>query len=103
MDTMASMVNYGSATVFLMMYRIKKEQNIEAVPLPCEYFDLIGRRSTGGLISLVLGRLRMPVKTAIEAYNNLAQDVCSKLEGKNCIFCSPTSTSIYAYKRTMVS
>ncbi|KAJ7829026.1 FabD/lysophospholipase-like protein [Mycena olivaceomarginata] len=61
-----------------IMYRIKKEQNLEAVPLPCEYFDLIGGTSTGGLLALMLGRLRMPVKTAIEAYNNLAQDVFSE-------------------------
>jgi Patatin-like phospholipase len=31
-------------------------------PLPCEYFDLICGTSTGGLIALMLGRLRMVCK-----------------------------------------
>jgi patatin-like phospholipase/acyl hydrolase len=32
-------------------------------PLPCEYFDLICGTSTGGLIAIMLGRLRMVCKT----------------------------------------
>jgi patatin-like phospholipase/acyl hydrolase len=32
---------------------------VDPAPLPCEYFDLIGGTNTGGLIALMLGRLRM--------------------------------------------
>jgi patatin-like phospholipase/acyl hydrolase len=31
----------------------------KATPSPCEYFDLIGGTGFGGLIALLLGRLRM--------------------------------------------
>ncbi|KAJ7224916.1 acyl transferase/acyl hydrolase/lysophospholipase [Mycena rebaudengoi] len=61
-----------------IMYSIQKEQRLDAVPLPCEYFDLMGGTSTGGLIALMLGRLRMSVADAIGAYENLAQGVFSE-------------------------
>lgn len=28
-------------------------------PLPCQYFDMIGGTGTGGIIAIMLGRLRM--------------------------------------------
>lgn len=30
------------------MHRVKVRDNLEAVPRPCDYFDLIGGTSTGG-------------------------------------------------------
>ncbi|KAJ7690552.1 FabD/lysophospholipase-like protein [Mycena rosella] len=58
-----------------IMYRIQAAKKLKALPRPCEYFHLIGGTSTGGLIALMLGRLRMTVDEAISAYNKLAQDV----------------------------
>ncbi|KAJ6087073.1 hypothetical protein N7467_005987 [Penicillium canescens] len=45
---------------------------------PCEYFDMIGGTSTGGLIAIMLGRLRMTVEECIEAYTSLSDQVFEK-------------------------
>ncbi|KAI9854152.1 MAG: hypothetical protein M1813_001359, partial [Trichoglossum hirsutum] len=43
--------------------------------LPCEYFDLIAGTSTGGLIALMLGTLRMDVDTCINEYLDIAPKI----------------------------
>ncbi|KAL1893605.1 hypothetical protein Sste5346_006436 [Sporothrix stenoceras] len=50
----------------------------ESPPKPCEYFDMIGGTSTGGLIAVMLGRLRMTVDECIEAYTSLSDKVFEK-------------------------
>lgn len=42
-----------------IMEEIQRQSGAEETPLPCHYFDLIGGTSTGGLIAIMLGRLRM--------------------------------------------
>jgi len=44
-----------------IMEEIQRQSGTPDTPLPCDYFDLIGGTSTGGLIAIMLGRLRMVV------------------------------------------
>ncbi|GAM90272.1 hypothetical protein ANO11243_083140 [Dothideomycetidae sp. 11243] len=48
-------------------------------PKPCDYFDVIGGTSTGGLIAIMLGRLEMTVDECLEQYNILQTSVFRKL------------------------
>ncbi|KAJ7135760.1 hypothetical protein C8R44DRAFT_768973, partial [Mycena epipterygia] len=54
-----------------MMYRTKIEGHLDTIPSPCECFELIGGNGTGGIIALMLGRLRMSTAAAISAYQTL--------------------------------
>jgi predicted acylesterase/phospholipase RssA len=42
---------------------------------PCDYFDLIGGTSTGGIIAIMLSRLRLDCKQCIEVYSKLAEQI----------------------------
>ncbi|KAI9776243.1 MAG: hypothetical protein M1839_000476 [Geoglossum umbratile] len=42
---------------------------------PCDYFDLIGGTSTGGLLGIMLGRLRMDLVSCKEAYKSLSESI----------------------------
>ncbi|KAH8645396.1 acyl transferase/acyl hydrolase/lysophospholipase [Xylariales sp. PMI_506] len=57
--------------------QVRKDDKLEPVK-PCHVFDLIGGTSTGGLISIMLGRLEMDVDECIEAYGDLAKTVFGK-------------------------
>ncbi|KAL9608069.1 MAG: hypothetical protein Q9167_007069 [Letrouitia subvulpina] len=46
--------------------------------LPCHYFDSMCGTSTGGLIVIMLGRLRMSVDDVIEEYKKLSKNVFEK-------------------------
>ena len=50
----------------------------DAPPKPCDYFDMIGGTSTGGLIAIMLGRLQMTVDECIDAYTSLSDKVFEK-------------------------
>ena len=43
--------------------------------LPCHYFDYMAGTSTGGLISIMLGRLRMNIDDCIEEYEKLGSEI----------------------------
>ncbi|KAJ7827165.1 hypothetical protein B0H14DRAFT_1240272 [Mycena olivaceomarginata] len=63
-----------------LMYRLKVAEDLPDIPHPCDYFDLIGGTGTGGLIALMLGRLRMSVEDAIKAYGELSKEVFSHVK-----------------------
>ncbi|KAJ7033023.1 FabD/lysophospholipase-like protein [Mycena alexandri] len=73
-----------------VMHRLMLEENkkrktlglapLDTLPKPCDHFDLIGGTSTGGIIALMLGRLRMDVDTAIMCYEHLAKKVFSEVK-----------------------
>jgi len=52
----------------LILGHLMKRVNPQKPPKPCEYFDLIGGTSTGGLIAVMLGRLELTVDECIEQY-----------------------------------
>ncbi|KAF8544998.1 FabD lysophospholipase-like protein, partial [Trichophaea hybrida] len=55
-----------------LMSRIQHKLGLCELPRPYQYFDIIGGTSTGGLIAIMLGRLRMSTKEALDEYNKLA-------------------------------
>jgi len=62
----------------IILKHIMKSIDRENPPMPCDYFDMIGGTSTGGLIALMLGRLRMSVEDCISTYQDMMEDVFGK-------------------------
>ena len=57
---------------------LSNDTNSTSLYLPCHYFDYISGTSTGGLIAIMLGRLRMNVDDCIEEYEHLSASVFQK-------------------------
>ncbi|KAL8724639.1 MAG: hypothetical protein Q9181_006736 [Wetmoreana brouardii] len=53
-------------------------KKLENTYWPCHYFDYVGGSSTGGLIAIMLGRLRMTVDECLGAYEDLSANVFEK-------------------------
>ncbi|KAL9610366.1 MAG: hypothetical protein Q9167_004936 [Letrouitia subvulpina] len=64
------------------MRRVQYDKRLSSLPRPCEYFHLIGGTSTGGLIALMLGRLRMTTEEALRKYNKIAGAIFCKANRK---------------------
>lgn len=47
----------------------------EQIPKPCDHFDLIVGTGTGGLIAIMLGRLRLDLETCKETYVRMTRRV----------------------------
>ncbi|KAK4151189.1 hypothetical protein C8A00DRAFT_45555 [Chaetomidium leptoderma] len=64
------------------MVQIKEIRGLEEVPKPCEYFHMIGGTSTGGLLAIMLGRLRMSTEEALREYDQCAMKIFSSQNRK---------------------
>ncbi|KAK4119890.1 FabD/lysophospholipase-like protein [Parathielavia appendiculata] len=62
----------------MILRRLMATVDPDAPPKPCDYFDMIGGTSTGGLNAIMLGRLRMTVDECIGAYTTLSDRVFEK-------------------------
>ncbi|KAJ7448723.1 FabD lysophospholipase-like protein [Mycena latifolia] len=54
-----------------IMYQVQATLPSDTAPAPCDYFEVIGGSGIGGIIALMLGRLRMSVSASISAYEKL--------------------------------
>ncbi|PHH49483.1 hypothetical protein CFIMG_006583RA [Ceratocystis fimbriata CBS 114723] len=54
-----------------VMEIMKSCNGVSTVYKPCDVFDLIGGSGTGGIIAILLGRLRMSVDDSITAYKEI--------------------------------
>ncbi|CAE6467212.1 unnamed protein product [Rhizoctonia solani] len=63
-----------SALIILeaFMLRIRLHYGVEEDILPADFFDLIIGTSTGGIMALMLGRMRMSITDCIKAYQTLS-------------------------------
>lgn len=68
-----------SSLMILQRFMEELDPDAKTPPKPCEYFDMIGGTSTGGLIAIMLGRLRMSVDECIAQYRELSTNVFTKL------------------------
>ncbi|KAK3896647.1 acyl transferase/acyl hydrolase/lysophospholipase, partial [Staphylotrichum tortipilum] len=62
----------------MILRRLMAAVDPDAPPKPCDYFDMIGGTSTGGVIAIMLGRLRMTIDECIDAYTTLSDRVFEK-------------------------
>ncbi|KAK3355191.1 phospholipase, patatin family protein, partial [Neurospora tetraspora] len=67
-----------SSLLILQRLMMEAAEDHNKPPKPCDYFDMIGGTSTGGLIAIMLGRLRMTIEDCISAYCMLADKVFEK-------------------------
>ncbi|OAQ71845.1 kinesin [Purpureocillium lilacinum] len=67
----------GLSSLYILQ-RLMEQIDPRDPPKPCDYFDMICGTSTGGLIAIMLGRLRMTVAQCIREYEQLSSSVFTK-------------------------
>jgi hypothetical protein len=60
-----------------LMHRVQKRKGLAEMPLPADYFELAGGTSTGGIMGIMLFRLRMSVDDTIAEYDRIAKIIFS--------------------------
>src|SRR5688572_23241639 len=69
----------GLSSLYILRNLMDKLQDLDPnateLPKPCDVFDMIGGTSTGGLIAVMLGRLKMSVDECIAAYIKLSSQI----------------------------
>lgn len=71
----------GLVVVRELMEAVKVHRGLTVAPRPCECFDLICGAGTGGILAILLGRLRLDVETAIDGYLSIARNVFGQGKG----------------------
>ncbi|KAK1776794.1 hypothetical protein QBC45DRAFT_204478 [Copromyces sp. CBS 386.78] len=56
-----------------IMQRVQEIEKLKELPKPCDYFHIIGGTSTGGLVAIMLGKLRMNTEEVLAKYYDLGK------------------------------
>ncbi|KAI9789028.1 MAG: hypothetical protein M1816_006383 [Peltula sp. TS41687] len=73
----------GLSTVLILRYLMEKLADKRGYYLePWQEFDMIGGTSTGGLLAIMLGRLRMSLDDCEKAYLNLSREIFTPVRRK---------------------
>ncbi|KAF2684302.1 FabD/lysophospholipase-like protein [Lentithecium fluviatile CBS 122367] len=65
-------------SALMILQQLMETVDPESPPKPCDYFDMIGGTSTGGLIAIMLGRLKMSIDECISAYLSMSNKIFQK-------------------------
>ncbi|MCJ1269239.1 hypothetical protein MMC22_009129 [Lobaria immixta] len=65
-------------SALIILAQLMETIDPDSPPKPCDYFDMIGGTSTGGLIAIMLGRLKLSIDDCIDAYLSLSGRVFQK-------------------------
>jgi len=56
-----------------LMLLVKERMRLDEIPLPKNYFDMIGGSGTGGLLAIMLGRFGMSATACVRNYADLSR------------------------------
>ncbi|KAI9742109.1 MAG: hypothetical protein M1834_000499 [Cirrosporium novae-zelandiae] len=74
----------GLSEIFILKYIMRLLGRARGFELqPWQEFDIIGGTSTGGLLAIMLGRLRMTLKECEDAYLTMSRDIFEPVRNKS--------------------